>query len=1168
MNSPTFTFLKGLEGYEDTPYILNESTNLSPTEHKSGLTVGAGIDFGQHSYQGLVDLGLPLSMIDKAEKAGWIGLNPDTIRDPITGLTSSETAAKLYNQKNGKGSWEKLKTKDKMTLSRPIGHKLMSDRFNSAKDLGNNDSHNGISIPQFTKEELAIATPVMYKTYEEPTKEQYNKKFGNGSWDSLNEEMKAILTTERYHTGKKVPDAMLIAASQNNRNAAALGSTKGWRGEHIPAHAQKAFGTPGVAVETSLRPQSRPLSVDTGGPDFSVPPPMGPFREGNPTLYPVPAPESITVSPLADAPIITPQKDPRFEGVPVPRGVPDSPRLSDTFVGAPSAQTNVAQPLAVEQAIMQASPVPMVQQVPQPAQSFNEAFSAGRAAAGGDGGTFMYNDKLYSTNLAKYNQGTQEVMPRYYEDGTGFVDFFKNLFGSNPNPVPGDRRGSPQGISGLSAEQLAAANAEARTDASAFNPNIIPVPAMPVMPRDKPPLLVAPSGFDGDQPPPVPMVSPTLAQGANGRGGVPVNTYEHVQRLANDIQILRNELETMPPSSPQRNRVQANIDALASELKVYNDRGIGKDMRVVDLVDNQPIVQQEIASMSKDVDMMGESPRVNAERRYIESNINRLQSSLPNASPDELPIIENQISQFQDRLKEIDVQTRVEQLKLTEELSDEERGAAVKSTLDQSPFAETNAVPSLNSPEDVPGSFTAPGNTRDVPAPVITQSPEDPAMDNREKVLNDMDSVSNGTGLTTNNEGTVTDAEGKLLDEPTDEQLKELADNAGSDTDTLSNKLGPIFKALFGLETQDITRALGFYLMSRLSGASHEGSMRWAGGTVLKQAEARGIRNDAKTDAAIKAFAGVKNNYTTAAASKINKLLSEGKLLEAQTVMSDPKSKTFRGRYGIDADDAGTPMLRPGSTKPVLIFTGTNGQVFKKITVDGKEGFKIVPTEEYTNLRERTVGDNRSSLRNDLESAVNKMNSTLFRQKGIDKDTQKPYDGGIFGGQDQGGVIAAIMRKSDELGALGLDNIPTDILDRFVKVAELAESQGIKEMDALTLLDMIYVGGQGLVNTEKLTTDDGEMLTSSQMGSFTDAFKEMFPGTKGLPNYSAIQSTFAAAEANADTGLFSTVKGVTEVAKASTEPKLTAAQIKKINSMPNVYTASVLFEAFKLQSKK
>jgi len=448
---------------------------------------------------------------------------------------------------------------------------------------------------------------------------------------------------------------------------------------------------------------------------------------------------------------------------------------------------------------------------------------------------------------------------------------------------------------------------------------------------------------------------------------------------------------------------------------------------------------------------------------------------------------------------------------------------------------------------------------------------DDPAMDNRENVIYDLE-LNNGAGLNTgkdaNNNTVIINKKGKKVNEPTEEEIDKTAKGLGTDTNTLLGSLGPIFKSLFGLETQDMTRALGFYLMSRASGASHAGSMRWAGGTVLKQAEARGIRNDAKTDAAIKAFAGVKNTYTTAAASKINKLLSEGKLLEAQTVMSDPKSKTFRGRYGIDADDAGTPMMRPGSTKPVLIFTGTDGQVFKKITVDGKEGFVKVSTEEYTSLRERAVGDNRSNLRDDLESAITNMNSTLFRQAGTDKDTKEPYEGGMFGGQDQQGVIAAIMKKSDELGALGLDNIPTDILDRFVNIAELAESQGIKKINPTTLLDMIYVGGQGLVNTEKLTTDDGEMLTSSQIGSFTDAFKEMFPGIKGQPNYSAIQSTFAAAEANADTGLFSTVKGVTEVAKASTEPKLTAAQIKKISSMPNVYTASVLFEAFKLQSKK
>ena len=1186
MNSPTFKFLKGLEGYKETPYILNEGTNLSPTQHKSGLTVGAGIDFGQHSYQGLVDLGLPLSMIDKAEKAGWIGLNPDTIKDPITGLTSSETAAKLYNQKNGKGSWEKLKTKDKMALSRPIGHKLMSDRFNSAKDLGNNDSHNGISIPQFTKEELAIATPIMYKTYEEPTKEQYNKKFGNGSWDSLSEEMKAILTTERYHTGKKVPDAMLIAASQNDRNAVALGSTKDWRGKNIPAHAQKAFGTPGLAVETSLRPQSRPLSVDTnatpqtvntsltpkarpadlqdprnlggsegygsvGGPNFSVPPTMGPFREGNPTLYPVPTPEPITVSPLADTPIPMPQKDPRFEGVPVPRGVPDSPRLSDTFVGAPSVQTNVAQPLAVEQAVMQASPVPMMQQVPQPAQSFNEAFAAGRAAAGGDGGTFMYNDKLYNTNLAKYNQGTQEVMPRYYENGTGFVDFFKNLFGSNPNPVPGDLRGSPQGVSGLSSGQLAAANAESDMDPSAFNPNIIPVPAMPTMPRDNPPLPVAPAGFAGDQPPPVPMVSPTLAQGANGRGGVPVNTYENVQRLANDIQILRNELETMPPSSPQRNRVQANIDALASELKVYNDRGIGNDMRVVDLVDNQPIVQQEIASMSENVDMMGESPRVNAERKYIESNINRLQSSLPTASPDELPIIENQISQFQDRLKEIDVQTRVQQLTLTEELSGEERGAAIKSTLDQSPFAETNAVPSLNSPEDVPGSFTAPGNTRDVPAPT---TPVDPAMDNREKVLNDMDSVSNETGLTTNKNGEVKNASGDSVPELTDTQVEQAANSAGTDSQSLLGKLGPIFKALFGLETQDMTRALGFYLMSRASGASHEGSMRWAGGTVLKQAEARGIRNSARADAAAKAFTAVSGNYTKQAASKIRKELLAGNIVAAQALMDDAENKTARGKLGIDANATGTFYMVPGYTKAMEVFEGTGGNRYTKTTktVDGKQVETYVPlsSEMMGQLRERNQDDDITSYLAAVRAHVNTMNEDLFKAE-YTEDGKVVREKGIFEGRGKAGVTEDIMRISRELGEKGMRNDPRELMTMVSKGAELAKAMGVTSINAETLFEMQFVGGDILFDQDKISKD-GELVPSSRIKSFTGDFQKILGNDRDIIN--TIMDA-AASKWNPEVTM--------ESIKSSTNYQgLSADEKQKIDSAPSDFMAFALMTAY------
>ena len=423
------------------------------------------------------------------------------------------------------------------------------------------------------------------------------------------------------------------------------------------------------------------------------------------------------------------------------------------------------------------------------------------------------------------------------------------------------------------------------------------------------------------------------------------------------------------------------------------------------------------------------------------------------------------------------------------------------------------------------------------------------------ELKNNKASLVSETGLRLDASGNIIDSKGNKIEipEPPNPDIK--------------GKISSLLQTFFGLETADLGRAIGFYLASRATGASHAGSMRWAGTTVLKQAESRSVRNDTKTDAAIKAFAQVSNTYTKEASSKINKLLSEGKLLEAQTIMSDPDSKTFRGKYGIDADDAGTSMMTSGSTKPVLIFTGTNGQVFKKTTVNGKEGFIPISTQEYTGLRERAAGDNRSNLRDDLESAISNMNSTLFRQEGKNSKTGEEYEAGMFGGQDQAGVIRAIMNKSDELGELGMDNIPTDILDRFVNIAELAESQGIKKIAPSTLLDMIYVGGQGIINTEKLIADDGEtMLDSSEIGRFTQSFKNLFPKDNNNYNYGAISTAFKSAEANADKD-FKTIKGVTDVASALVPDTLTLSQVKTISSMPNAYTASIMFEAFKELNK-
>ena len=164
----------------------------------------------------------------------------------------------------------------------------------------------------------------------------------------------------------------------------------------------------------------------------------------------------------------------------------------------------VPQPLAIEQAVMEASampvppPQPPIQQVPL-------------NPAGG----------VIPLRLDKLNQGTQKVMPQQYADGTTGVipEWLKsysketqnayllreNTIGErdkniavaeqreidsnfypiiNPEvmePVPDDMRGSPQGFSGLSDQQISQAFNEMNADRSAFNPV---VPAYVPQPGD------------------------------------------------------------------------------------------------------------------------------------------------------------------------------------------------------------------------------------------------------------------------------------------------------------------------------------------------------------------------------------------------------------------------------------------------------------------------------------------------------------------------------------------------------------------------------------------------------------------------------------------------------------------------------------------------------------
>ncbi len=191
--SKTFELLKGVEGFEEKAYI----GLIKEDKYKSGLTVGAGLDFGQHSEEDLIKMGLPKSMIDKAKKAGWIGLNPDTIIDPKTGSVAA---------------------------NRTIGEKLLKAKKEKQEEEG--------TFPIFTYEELAASAPAVYKEYENAARKQYNEavkaspldeaSFTYESFDELSEATKAVLTLEKYHRGVDYDiSSMIVGARKDNAQAAA-----------------------------------------------------------------------------------------------------------------------------------------------------------------------------------------------------------------------------------------------------------------------------------------------------------------------------------------------------------------------------------------------------------------------------------------------------------------------------------------------------------------------------------------------------------------------------------------------------------------------------------------------------------------------------------------------------------------------------------------------------------------------------------------------------------------------------------------------------------------------------------------------------------------------------------------------------------------------------------
>jgi lysozyme len=378
----------------------------------------------------------------------------------------------------------------------------------------------------------------------------------------------------------------------------------------------------------------------------------------------------------------------------------------------------------------------------------------------------------------------------------------------------------------------------------------------------------------------------------------------------------------------------------------------------------------------------------------------------------------------------------------------------------------------------------------------------------------------------------------------------------------VKEQIGSMLQTFFGLETSDVTRAIGFYLASRATGASHAGSMRWAGGTVLKQAENRNILNSKKSDTALTAFAKVSGKYKPSAASKISKLLTEGKLVEAQTEMSKSSNMTARGQMGISKDDAGTQMIRRGYTTPTTVFTGTNGIYYEKITgkKDGKtfETYKPLTTADSNQLRPLGASDTNFNYLNNARKILDDMPSGYFRQAGKDpndpKGEEKPA--GLFGVGDKTGVMADIRRLSEELAGKGVPNMPEALALKLSGLAQLAESQGIKAISASQLLEIGFSGSDSLIDSKLITKDGDEetIIPSAEIVDFTKEFRKQFNNDYNTSNKN--MSTVVTEYREVKPSSIKVIEQLDEF------KSLTDTQKEEVKSAPNLFMSYALTKAY------
>ena len=545
------------------------------------------------------------------------------------------------------------------------------------------------------------------------------------------------------------------------------------------------------------------------------------------------------------------------------------------------------------------------QEVPQP-QSFGQAFSQARQQHGGDGGVFEWNGNKYTTDIAKEVPAVAEPMfpreefvptvpPRVTStaDSRFNVPLFEGMeildlgFNDGTNSVPGYNEGTGM-ISAMDSiakmreqyvKDLLERSNQQRIETDAMDEDLAfaqPVPQVnsndsvfsePVDGSMRFALNTATS-LDNRYPVPLTqrqidtrsnMYSKSTADGSYGdpQAGFsqqPIPMVVNATPPGYDSGPVGTSVNAVPPgydAGPVVTSVNAvppgynagpSVIPLAEQFPTPgNDSMYVPENNTVSLFDSKGIhIPSGLTLDEMDIDQLkilvnnvqGDVDSVMIQKEIMK-RVNQDYTNAQDMANQELQkdgAVSNSTLKTLDNVKtEIDRQKEIETNLVFQDDWENRKKIRDKNRAEESYAKDLNKYKehNLNLDKKVPPvkeSITEANKMGIVNKKLIPES------DNKQ-VNSSTSSLVSETGLTLK-EGIVLNSKGEEVGNPP------------SPPPEAKNKIEGLLKDYFGLEGKDIVKALGYYLMSRATGASHAGSMRWAGGVVLDSAAKREAKED------------------------------------------------------------------------------------------------------------------------------------------------------------------------------------------------------------------------------------------------------------------------------------------------------------------------------------